>query len=39
MLVAGLTEIVGREVRAGRLDALERLEDDLLAQIVRALTS
>jgi AcrR family transcriptional regulator len=39
MLVAGLTEIVGREVRAGRLDGLARLEDALFAQIVRALTS
>jgi AcrR family transcriptional regulator len=39
LLVSGLTELVGREVRAGRLDALDRLEDELTMQIVRALTS
>jgi AcrR family transcriptional regulator len=39
LLVAGLTEFVGREVRAGRLDSLPRLEEELLAQIARALTS
>jgi len=36
--VAGLTEIVGAKC-APALDALERLEDELFAQIVRALTS
>jgi AcrR family transcriptional regulator len=39
MLVAGITELVGREVRAGRLDRLDRLEDQLFDQVVRALTS
>lgn len=39
LLVAGLTELVGREVRAGRLAQLELLEDQLVEQIARALTS
>jgi AcrR family transcriptional regulator len=39
MLVAGMTELIGREVRAGRLAALTALEEDLTAQVVRALTS
>jgi AcrR family transcriptional regulator len=39
MLVSGMTELVGREVRTGRLAALGELEDELMTQIVRALTS
>jgi AcrR family transcriptional regulator len=39
MLVAGLTELIGREVRAGRLATLSQLEDELMDAIVRALTS
>lgn len=39
MLVAGMTELVGREVRAGRLAELDELEDELTTQVVRALTS
>jgi hypothetical protein len=39
MLVSAMTELVGREVRAGRLASLGALEDDLLNQIERALTS
>jgi hypothetical protein len=34
-----MTELVGREVRAGRLAELGELEDELMAQIVRTLTS
>jgi AcrR family transcriptional regulator len=39
MLVAGMTELIGREVRAGRLDRLDRLEDQLFEQVVGALTN
>jgi AcrR family transcriptional regulator len=39
MLVSGMTELIGREVRAGRLGSLGELEDDLTAQVIRALTS
>jgi AcrR family transcriptional regulator len=39
LLVSGMTELVGREVRAGRLAELGELEDELMAQIVRTLTS
>ena len=39
MLVAGLTELVGREIRFGRLARLHRLEDAIFNQIVRALTN
>jgi AcrR family transcriptional regulator len=39
MLVAGITELVGREVRAGRLASLAELEDELTRQISRSLTS
>ena len=39
ILVAGITELVGREVRAGRLAQLGELEDELTRQIERSLTS
>jgi len=39
LLVAGLTELVGREVRADRLDRLGELEGELYEQILRSLTS
>ena len=39
MLVAGITELIGREVRAGRLGRLDALEDELYDQVVSALTS
>lgn len=39
MIVAGITELVGREVRASRLGQLDRLEEQLYNQVVRALTS
>ena len=37
MLTAAVTELVGAEVRAGRLDRLMDLEDDLLFHVVRTL--
>jgi AcrR family transcriptional regulator len=37
MLVASVTELVGEEVRAGRLDRIEELEDALVFQVVKAL--
>jgi AcrR family transcriptional regulator len=37
MLVSGLTELIGHEVRGGRLDKLNELEDELMLQIVRTL--
>jgi hypothetical protein len=39
LLVAGLTDLVGREIRAGRLARLDELEDALSERIGRALTS
>jgi AcrR family transcriptional regulator len=39
ILVAGLTELIGREVRAGRLDQLGELAAPLFEQVARALTS
>lgn len=39
LLAAGMTELIGREVRAGRLERLGEMEDELTDQIVRALTS
>jgi len=38
LMVAGLTDLVGREVRAGRLARLGEVEDELFELIVRALT-
>jgi len=37
LLVSGITELVGQEVRAGRLKNLEALEDELMYLIVKAL--
>ena len=37
MLVSSVTELVGAEVRAGRLDQLDELADDLLFHVVRTL--
>jgi AcrR family transcriptional regulator len=37
VLVASITEIVGQEVRAGRVDALHELEDELVFFIVKTL--
>ena len=39
VLVAGLTDLVGREVRAGRLAQLDTLEGALFDQVLLALTS
>jgi AcrR family transcriptional regulator len=38
VVVAGLTEVVSEEVRAGRLDRLPELEDELVALLVQVLT-
>ena len=38
IVVAGLTDLIGREVRAGRIDRLDALAPDLIAQIENALT-
>jgi AcrR family transcriptional regulator len=37
VLVAGLTELIAREVREGRLDALPALEDELVALVTKTL--
>lgn len=37
LLVAGMTELIGREVRAGRVGQVDALEDDLFFHIVREL--
>ena len=37
VLVASITEIVGQEIRAGRVDALHELEDELVFFIVKTL--
>lgn len=38
ILVGGITELVAQEVRAGRLDRLHQLEDELIAYVIGALS-
>jgi AcrR family transcriptional regulator len=38
LLVTGITEIIGQEVREGRVDALPQLEDELVELVVKTLT-
>ncbi len=37
LLVAGMTDVLGEEIRAGRMDGLDRLEADLAAFVIKVL--